>query len=316
MTVDVSRTEKGIALIMVLWVLTILMVVALSFSFTTRTEVYGTMAFKEGIEKRFLAEAGLERAIMELLYAAQYRGQTALLEEKEVWRTDGKAYEGQVGEGKYSVSIVSESGKIDINKITEQSGIILKNLLMNQGVEEPDADIIVDSLFDWRDADDLRHLNGAESEYYQSLPSPYKAKNANFDTVEELLLVKGMTPEILYGGSDTKGIIQYLTVNSPSAQININAAPREVLMAVPGITPEVADSIIALRETKQVTPQEAGIPGDSAAFISYDGGSTFSVESTGLRRGETAGYSIRATVVIEGTKHRYLYYKAPADIRQ
>jgi general secretion pathway protein K len=274
------------------------------------------MAFKEGIEKRFLAEAGIERAITELFYAVHYRGQTALLEEKEVWRTDGTSYEGQLGNGRYSVAIIDESGKIDINKITEQSGILLKNLLMNHGVRESDADIIVDSLFDWRDADDLRHLNGAEDEYYLSLPSPYKAKNANFDTVEEILLIKGMTSEILYGGGEMKGVIQYLTVNGPAPQININAAPRDVLMAVPGITPEIADSIISLRETRQVTPQDAGIPGESAAFVSYAGGNTFTIESRGHRGGE-GGYAIRATVVIEGNnKHRYVYYKAPADIKQ
>ena len=312
----IAGSQRGIALLMVLWVLTILTVVAFSFSFTTRTDVYGTLAFKEGIEKRFLAEAGMERAIMEIFYAVQNRGQTALLEEREVWRTDGTSYEGQLGEGGYSVAIVDESGKIDINKITEQSGILFKNLLMNHGVRDADADFIVDSLLDWRDADDLRHLNGAESEYYLSLPSPYQAKNANLDTVEELLLIKGVTPEILYGGSETKGIIRYLTVNGPSAQININAAPREVLMAVPGITPELADSIISLRETKQVTPQDAGIPGESAAFVSYAGGNTFTIESVGHRQGETGGHAIRATVVIEGTKHRYLYYKTPVDTRQ
>ncbi len=47
-----------------------------------------------------------------------------------------------------------------------------------------------------------------------SLPNPYKAKNANFDTLEELLLVKGMTSEILYGNKEKKGIIDLLTIYS------------------------------------------------------------------------------------------------------
>ena len=86
-----------------------------------------------------------------------------------------------------------------------------------------------------------------------SLPNPYKAKNANFDTLEELLLVKGMTSEILYGNNEKKGIIDLLTVYSrTSIKINVNAAPKEVLMAIPGITPEIADSIISFREHDEI----------------------------------------------------------------
>ena len=90
------------------------------------------------------------------------------------------------------------------------------------------ADIIVDSILDWKDADDLHRLNGAESDYYLSLPNPYRAKDANFDTLEELLLVRGVTPEILYGGGETKGIIQYLTLRPDSSftiNVNVAAAP-------------------------------------------------------------------------------------------
>ena len=71
-TVHKSRTapggEEGIALIMVLWVLTVLMVIALSFSYMGKTESQTSLAFKQGIEKRFLAEAGIEKGIAEIIY--------------------------------------------------------------------------------------------------------------------------------------------------------------------------------------------------------------------------------------------------------
>jgi general secretion pathway protein K len=67
-------------------------------------------------------------------------------------------------------------------------------------LDDKEKDIIVDSILDWRDNDDLRRLHGAEDEYYQSLPDPYRAKNDDFESVEELLLVKGITPEIFHGG--------------------------------------------------------------------------------------------------------------------
>ncbi|MFH1701886.1 MAG: helix-hairpin-helix domain-containing protein, partial [Nitrospirota bacterium] len=246
-------SQKGIALLMVLWVLTILMVIALSFSSMTRTETYSTLSFKEGAEKKLLAEAGIERAIMELFYRMQNIGMKTILEGSEVWKIDGTSYNGQTGEGNYSVRITDESGKVDINVITDANSDILRNLFKNLGIPEDEVNSIVDCILDWKDPDDLLHLNGAEDDYYMSLPNPYKTKNANFDTLEELVMVKGITQEMLYGKGEQRGIIDFLTVNSGRSQINLNAAPKEVLMAIPGITPEIADAIINYRQDKEIT---------------------------------------------------------------
>jgi general secretion pathway protein K len=255
-----STAEKGIALLMTLWVLTIMMVLVLSFSYMTRTETYATLSFKEGMEKRSLAEAG-ERGILELFFRNANKNQAITLPGFEVWKIDNTSYTDKMGEGEYSVRIIDESGKIGINALTDGNSDILRNLLKNLGVQEEEANTIVDSILDWKDADDAHHLSGAEDEYYMSLPNPYKAKNANFDTLEELLLVKGMTSEILYGSEEKKGIINLLTIYSNKIQININAAPKEVLMAIPGITPEIADSIISFREHDEIkNAAEVGIP--------------------------------------------------------
>ena len=96
------------------------------------------------------------------------------------------------------VRIFNESGKISLNGLTDASGIMVNNLLVNLGSPPEEANRIVDSILDWKDEDDLHRLNGAESDYYQSLPHPYKARNADFESLEELLLVKGVTPDILY----------------------------------------------------------------------------------------------------------------------
>ena len=206
-----KNTEQGIALLMVLWILMILMVIVFSFSYMARTEIYATMSFKGGIEKKFLAEAGLERGIMELFYRQFYRSQTIDIEGREIWKTDDTPYQGQVGDGLYTVRITDETAKVDINTVSE---VVLKNLFLNLGVQAEEVDTIVDSIMDWKDPDDLHRLHGAESDYYMSLPNPYKAKDANFETLEELLLVKGMTPEILYGTNEKKGAIDFLTLHS------------------------------------------------------------------------------------------------------
>ena len=308
--------EEGIALLMVFWVLTILMVIVFSFSFMTRTETQSTVSFKESMENKFLAEAGIARGIEEIFYRAVNKNQELVLEGGEVWNVDGTPYSVQLGNGYYTVRIVDESGKLDINSVSD---ILFKNLLLNLGIGEEEADIIVDSVMDWRDRDDLHRLHGAEDDYYLSLPNPYEAKDDKFDTVEELLLVRGITPEILYGNGERKGIINFLTVHSNTNKININAAPKEVLMAIPGMSSEFADTIMEMRNTKEMTSlQEIGVTGENYSivmpYVSTTDSNTYTIEAAGSREKDKRGYAIRATVVISGhNKYNYVYYKSPVE---
>jgi general secretion pathway protein K len=320
----VTGSQRGIVLLLVLWILSILMVIAMSFTFLTRTDAYSALAFKEGVENKFLAEAGIERGIMELVYRSVNKGQTVTLEGMGLLKTDGRAYNAQLGNGSYLYRVTDESGKININALTDASGIVMKNLLINSGVSAGNADIIVDSILDWKDPDDMHRLNGAESDYYLSLPNPYRAKDANFDTVEELLLVRGVTPEILYGDGEKQGIIRHLTTSpETSFGINVNAAPREVLMAIPGMTDALADLVIADRESDDPAAQQKvtediriGIGQNYALvsqFIRTGDSNTFIIEATGFGESEKKGYPIKAVVTFEGNQYRYLYYKSPVD---
>lgn len=313
--------EKGIALIMVLWVLAVLMVIVLAFSYMGRTEMQSSLAFKQGVEKKFLAEAGIERGIMEIAYAKMNPNAQVPSEGGEAWKTDGTPYTVKTEGGYYTVSIIDESGKININTLNDSSGIILKNILMNSGVQEEQADTIVDSVLDWKDADDLTRLHGAESDYYTSLPNPYKAKNADFETLEELLLVKGMTPEILYGTAKKKGLIDLLTVNAMGGVVNANAAPKEVLMAFPGITADAAEAIVGSRGNPSDPASAANIQGMLAAvnppfnslITAGAAGSAFTIESSAYKGDSKGPYTVKATIAIEGdNKVKYKYYKSPA----
>jgi len=308
--------HDGIALLMVLWILAILSVIALTFSYMARTETISTISFKENLEEKFLAEAGIERGIAELFYRTHYRDQQIEFEGTEAWKTDGTPYVSQLGNGFYTVSIVDDSGKVDIN---EASDVLLRNLFLNAGVEAGETEIIVDSILDWRDQDDLHRLNGAENGYYQSLPNPYQAKNGNFDTVEELILVRGMTYEILYGDGKKKGIFDLLTVHAETDTININSAPREVLMTIPGMTPEIADQLISIRETREISGIDAipGVPPETLAsmepYISTDESEAFTLFTVGKKTKAKGGYAIKATVILSGIDEiTYAYYKSPA----
>ncbi len=319
------RGKKGFALLVVLWILAVLMVMVLSFSVTTRSDTYGLLAFKEGMEKKYFAEAGINRSIMEIIYHSVNQNQTTTLAGREVWRLDGTYYNSDMNDGGYRVRIIDESGKISLNDMTESSGIILKNLLINQGVAQENADIIVDSILDWKDEDDLHRLNGAEDDYYMSLAKPYKARNADFETLDELILVRGITPQILYGDGKNKGIIHFLSIQNKSPQINFSVAPEEILAALPGMNAAMVDRIKELRAVTEIRGVEdvQNILGDSynamAPFIvfSQEGGTAlvYSIEATGYKGDKKKGYGILATVSFDSLqKYHYVYYKSPAEL--
>lgn len=307
------KEQKGLALFVVLWVLAILMVTVLSFSFLTRTETHATLGFKDTAERKFLAEAGIERAIIEILYRKQNIANVITPEGSEVWKADGTVYKEQLGDGFYTVSIMGEAGKLDINKSSE---VLLKNLLLNSGIKEDAADSLVDCIMDWKDPSGMTRLHGAGNDYYMSLPVPYSIKGAPFDTLDELLLVKGVTPALLYGNGSQKGINDFLTVNG-LGQINLNYAPKEVLMAVPGMSADISDNIIRFRQDQFIQNVQEPLAGANyqpmALFITAGEGNVFTIDAVGQKGNEKTGYPIRATVMIESDNtYRYLYYKSPA----
>jgi general secretion pathway protein K len=259
--------EKGVALIMVLWVITLLSVIAFEFSYAMRTEVKIVANYQEELQLYALAEGGVERAIAELIYKhdPRVRNKRKILKsedfppEKKEWVTDGRAYRLPFDQGACEVKVMGEAGKININLVSESA---LRKIITNLGLEGEPRDIVVDSILDWRDPDDFQRLNGTENNYYQSLPEPYDCKNGNLDSIEELLLVRGVTPELFYGKKGTlpaegekeknnrSGMKDIFSVYAMGEQVDINSAPFEVLRFALGIPSETARLIIKVREEK------------------------------------------------------------------
>jgi general secretion pathway protein K len=279
--------ERGVALILTLWILVLLTVIVAEFSTSMRAEINITRNFKEESESYYLALAGIEKAKEEIMTPSvvQCLDEEGRLIFKEIGKGEEKKEPPQredlrLERGTYSYEIIDEESKLNLNTATAD---MLRRLFSATGVKDILLDTIVDSIIDWRDPDDLHHLNGAEEDYYRSLPEPYSSKDGNFDAVEELLLVKGMTPEIFYGsaGKDEedsyKGVAQFLTVKS-SGMININTAPMEVLEAVYGSIS--ADLILAQRnQVGCITAPVANIP------IGTIQSAHFSIISTGGSKG-------------------------------
>ena len=311
------QQQDGVVLLMVLWAIVVLTALMFTFAFMTRTDALSTFSYKESITRDYLAEAGISRAVMEMFYFNLKQEDELLVDYESLWKPDGTVYEGEIPSGKYQVRISDESGKININ--VDQSYSLLHNLLLNFEVEEEQIETIIDSIKDWRDADDLHQLNGAESDYYESLTPPYKAKNANFDTIEELLWVKGVTTELFYGAGDGKALKDYITVyGSGEGRIKLFTASREVLLAIPGMTEARADEIIADRSTSNPDFDTEGL--DEEYFIDDNdmSESIYTIEAVGVTSHKIPEYGVRAVVMISSyDEYRFINwrFRSPVSIK-
>ena len=206
--------HRGIALVMVLWVLMLLALVAASFSHTTRTEVNLARNLVESSKAEALAEAGVYHAVLGLL------GQAG----EDTWRVDGSVYAWRFGGGEIRVAIQDEGGKVDLNST---AGSVLRDLFLSLDLELNETEALVDAILDYRDSDDLKHVSGAEDPDYQAADLEHDAKDAPFELVEELQQVYGMTRAIY------DRVAPALTVYSRLRRPFAATAPPEVRAILP-----------------------------------------------------------------------------------
>lgn len=270
--------EGGIVLVALLWVFIALTAIALSFARESRVETIAVRNAQSLEEAYYIARAGVWETIYRMAYErfATQTQQSGI--EDEPTALELGTFTGSFGGGQFQVHIQDESGKLDLNSATEDQ---LLSLMLTIGIPEAEASTITASILDWIDTDDEQRMNGAENDYYQSLDIPYSAKNGRFDTTEELLLVRGVTPEYFYGRPERYedgsigyqyGLSRCLTVysNSSRSQINVNYAPLSVLMSIPGINLGIAERIIANRPYENTGEISDAIPGSlSSETIQY-----------------------------------------------
>jgi type II secretory pathway component PulK len=204
-----AQWRRGAALIAVLWIVAVMGSITMVLTRQARLSLKINRNVTETTQAELLAEACIHRAMAALVQDLQ---ETTSDNKNEDWY-DSKALFGDVilGKGVYRAAhpnleqentiaygLTDECGKLNLNTATREMLLQLPNA----------EETIVDAILDWRDEDSDPRQFGAEDEYYQSLPEPYLAKNNLFDTLEELLLVKDMTLNILYGeDTNTNGLL-------------------------------------------------------------------------------------------------------------
>ena len=273
------RSQRGVALVMVIWVSMLLLVVASTFIVERRTEALVVHNSVSLARAQAAADAGVQRAIFEM-----YRNDNT----PDRWQRDGAPHDWTFDGIPVRIEMRDESAKIDINTAADP---LLRGLLLVSGLKDDEAARVLDAILDWRDPDSLKRPNGAEEADYRAAGLTYKPANAPFQAIEELQLVLGMRPEIY------RRIAPFITVFSRQPGVNPQLASREVLLSIPGVTAEIADQYIARREDARAQgqalptlPQAAGFATGNTMVASVrsearlDDGAVFSREAVALLR--------------------------------
>jgi general secretion pathway protein K len=273
--------RRGIALIIVMLVILVLAVLAAGFAFSMKVEMRLARNAHDESNLEWVGRSGV--ALARYVVAQQTRvpnqGSFAALNQK--WAggpgdTNGMLAEislqnNRLGAATFSVKITDRERKFNINAAPEP---VLQQALHLVGLDAGAFPAIVDSIIDWRDPDNLHRLSGAETDYYRTMNPPYAAKNGPIDDIQELLMIRGITPEIFWGpavaqhphasfqplsyeGRNSRyqpeeplsfpvGLIDIFSTMS-SGKLNINTANQTTLQMIPDVDETTAAAIIQLR---------------------------------------------------------------------
>jgi len=255
--------KPGVALIVVLLIIAVIAAIVFEFFYESRMRFHLAENTRNSCQALYCAEAGLAVAM-----AALGRRSNPWADEKLAGILSG-AEQIPVGKGYCTISVTGEQGRINVNGLVTRDGkpirqqvdrmLRLIDVLNSQYKRNtPISYNLVPAIIDWIDPDDevtvLPYVQGenagAESEYYRNIEKPYGCKNEPLEVLSELMLVKGMTPEILQGPADTEqtgpsmGIGQFLTVYG-DGRVNINEASVIVLQSLSEqIDRTLAESIV------------------------------------------------------------------------
>jgi general secretion pathway protein K len=290
-----GSATRGSALLAVLWLSAALAAIAFSLSSTVRSETDRTSTAVDGLRAYYLAQGGVQRAALELLWRATNPGPGLI-------PAGSTQVDYVFPTGNVHVEIIPETAKLDVNHAAVQD---LYRLALALGVAPDRAQEIAAAIDDWR----RPAPQGSPFDlYYSSLIPSFRPPHASFQEIEELLLVKGITPDIFYGTyvpadegaseaapADTAadanaprlmardGLADCLTVYGSSNQVDANSAAPAVLAAV-GVPPDAIQALLARRRVAPITDPQL------RAFLASIG-----APSARLRIGANSIVLLRAT---------------------
>ena len=286
---------RGSALLAVLWLSAGLSAIALSVSSNVRSETDRVSSDGEGLRASYLASGALERAILWVQWGSNGAIYNNPDGSTRFWRPYQSRLTMSFPSGDAIVEVIPEGAKLNINSATPDE---LFRVVFAVSADPGRSREIADGIADWRSA---APSPTAFDQYYFTLGPTFRARHASFQEIEELLLVRGMSPELLYGnyttGPDGRlyargGLRDCLSVWGSQGPFDFNAS-SPALMEAMGLTPETAAAVVARRQTRPfANPGEVAELGlQSPRFTTLPGTSIFTLRATARLRRADGAYS-------------------------
>lgn len=240
--------ERGGALLAVLWLSAALSAIAFAVATTVRTETQRTSSHVDGLRAHYLAQGSVDRALLWILWGmnGNYSYPNGA---PRYYRPPMPYIRYDYPAGRAVVEVIPESSRINVN--TARPEDILRTLLA-VGADEGTATQVTQNIIAWRSSG---NGNTPSPQQFLSRNPTFQPRNASFQETEELLLVKGITPELFYGHFERTpegrlfprgGLRECLTVYGPGTAVDVNTASPEMLAAL-GLPTDKVSQLIARR---------------------------------------------------------------------
>ena len=238
--------QRGFIIVAVLWILAALATLALIYSMYAREAALNFVGHDERLQAEALAESGVELAAYQLTAQANLQPLQGHFSFRQ-------------GTAAVSVKFRCENSLIDLNFAPEQ---VLSGLLIGVGVQPDDAVAYADRIIAWR-TPLLAGTNDTEAAIYEATGKSYGPRHGPFQDPNELGLVAGLP------GALVDRVLPYVTVYSGRPEVNVLAAPPQVLAALPGLTPDRLQLLVNLRANAPQDVMRAQL-GMTQSYITLD----------------------------------------------
>jgi general secretion pathway protein K len=245
-----SSARRGAALLAVLWLSAALAAIAFTLANTVRGEIERSSTDADGLKAYYLAAGAIDRTLVYIQSGSQFMGPDG----NPMFQFDiTRELHLNFPTGIATVDYIPENSKLNVNFAPPGD---LTNLLGALGVDPERASAITAAIVDWRSGTPGGSFSQFD-QYYMSLTPSFQARHASLQEIEELLLVRGVTPDLFYGGytqaADGRliphdGLRDCLSVYGSTGALDVNSAAPEAMVAV-GVPPETAAAIVAFRKT-------------------------------------------------------------------
>lgn len=281
-------SNRGGALLAVLWLTAALSAIAFSLANTVRAETERVATSSDGVRAYYLASGSIDRALAYM----SWLGHANIDGSPKYWTPSMPGFRFSYPSGEVLVELIPEASKININTASKED---LYRLMLAVGTEPPRAELLTAAIIDWRTPVGPQQVSPFD-QFYLSRPQSFRSPHASFEEIEQLALVQGMTQELFHGSwrrtpegnyFPLPGLKECLSVYSQGGQFDANSVSTAILKFI-----NLPDDLITIfvqrrsqmpfKDMKQVTELLQGHP--AAGRLRIGGENTWTVRATATTR--------------------------------